>query len=243
MFQRLAVTFAAAPEGVTRAAELVRYLERLLHLRGGVGKDIGVWAGGCAVAKARVCKQIGGAPEELDSRALLLFLEDLHDRIEIFVRFRETCAFRRDIAIVKRVKGSAEFLDELEGDARPIAGVLHRVRAIIPRADGRARTERIAENVPERVPVGDGEAKVIGHRLSLDDFLGVVMFEGERVFGFRTLVGDLLYVGKCRLHKADGKSFSNFGQTEAKSPRLRVRRSFRHARTADLSGSRLSLGK
>ena len=76
------------------------------------------------------------------------------------------------------------------------------------------------------MPVGDAESKVIGHRLSLDDFFGIVMFEGERIFGFGTLVGNLFNVGKCRLHKGAGKSFSNFGETEAKFPRLQVRRSF-----------------
>ena len=48
------ISLATSPEGIAFAAELVRYLERLLHLRGGVGKDIGIWAGRCAVAKPRI---------------------------------------------------------------------------------------------------------------------------------------------------------------------------------------------
>src|SRR4029077_5572699 len=121
------ISLAATPEGITRPPELVRYLKRLLYLRGGVDKDIGIWAGRRAVAKPRVCKETSGSPEEFDCRALLFFLEDLHDRIEVLVRFREACSFRCDIAIVKRVEGSAEFLDEFEGDASPIASVLNGV--------------------------------------------------------------------------------------------------------------------
>ena len=85
------IAFAAAPEGVALAAELVGHFKRLLHLRGGVGKDIGVRAGRGAVHEARVCKQAGGSPEQLDARALLFFLEDLDDRVEVLVRFREGC--------------------------------------------------------------------------------------------------------------------------------------------------------
>ena len=71
------ITFAAAPEDVAGAVELLGDFERFLHLRRGVGKDVGVAAGGRAVHVARVAEQIGGAPEQLDAGALLLFLERL----------------------------------------------------------------------------------------------------------------------------------------------------------------------
>jgi hypothetical protein len=54
-------------------------------------------------------------------------------------------------------------------------------RAVIPRTDGGSDPERIAQHIPESVPVKPRKAEMIGHRLSLDNFGGIVVFEGERV--------------------------------------------------------------
>jgi len=46
------------------------------------------------------------------------------------------------------------------------------------------------------MPIGGSETQVIAHRLSLDQLIGVVVFEGEGIFGFGTLVGDLRNAGE-----------------------------------------------
>ena len=103
---------------------------------------------------------------------------------------RECPPFRRDVAIVKGVKRRAEFFDEFKSRAHAVLRVL---TDSVPSSHGRmhrARAERIAARAAKRVPVNDREAQMIAHRFALDDFVGVVMFEGERVFGFRAFVGD-----------------------------------------------------
>ena len=68
------VTFAATPESVTLAFEFVRDFERFLHLRSGVGENVGVTTRRRAVHVARMHKQAGGAPEQFDAGAFLFFL-------------------------------------------------------------------------------------------------------------------------------------------------------------------------
>ena len=159
--------------------------QRLLHLRAGEGEHVGVAARGRAVNEARIGKQVGRAPEQFDAGALLFGFQDLDDGVEIFVRLAQCPAFRRDIAVVKGVERRAEFLDELERDPRAVFGIGHRVRAVVPRADGGANAERVGAGAAERVPIDDREAQMIAHGFAGDDFGGVVMFEGQRIFGFR----------------------------------------------------------
>ena len=104
---------------------------------------------------------------------------------------REVLAFGRDVAVVEAVERDAELLHELEGDADALLGHLDRVGAVFPRPHGAAGAERIAAHAAERVPVGDGEAQVLLHRLAFDHLVGVVMPEGERVLRVRAFVADL----------------------------------------------------
>ena len=105
-----------------------------------------------------IAEKIGSAPQKLDARALLLFLENLDDGVQIAIRFREVSTFRRDIAVVKRIERVAEFLHELKSHPCAILGILDGVGAILPRPYGRAWPEGVGERVPKRVPVNDAEA-------------------------------------------------------------------------------------
>ena len=58
--------------------------------------------------------------------------------------------------------------------------------------------------VSEGVPVRHRKAKVIGHRPALDDFRGIVVFEGQRVLGGWALVGDLADFRECGAHSSNG---------------------------------------
>ena len=106
-------------------------------------------------------KQIGRAPQQFDAGALLFLLQHLDDGVEILVGLGEVCAFRRDVAVVEGVEGRAELLDELEGDARAVLGVLDRSwsrrptgRMAVPTPNG------IAAGAAEGVPVDNREAQM-----------------------------------------------------------------------------------
>ena len=116
------VAFAAPPEGVAGAAQLVGDLHRLLDLRGGEGEDVEVRAGGRAVHVARVGEEVGRPPEQLDAGAGLLVLEDLDDLVEVGVALLEGLALGGDVAVVEGVERGAELLEELEGDLGLAAG-------------------------------------------------------------------------------------------------------------------------
>ena len=65
------------------------------------------------------------------------------------------------------------------------------------------------------MPVDDARTEVIGHRLALDDFAGVVMFEGEGIFGFRTFVGILLISGNAGFISVKADCLAKSGGTKA----------------------------
>ncbi len=186
----VAITFAATPEGVAGTAEVVGHFHRLLHLGGGVGEGVGVGAGGGAVNVTLVAEEVSGAPEELDTGALLLFLDYLDDGIEVLVALSQVLAFGGDVAIMEAVEADAELLQELEGDSDALLGHLDAVGAIFPGANGTAGTERISTLTPEGVPVGDGEAEPVVHGLAVDDFVSLVVLEAERVLAGGAFVGD-----------------------------------------------------
>lgn len=50
------------------------------------------------------------------------------------------------------------------------------------------------------MPVSGAEPEMLFHRFAFDDFVRVVMFEGERVFGVRPFVSDLGDVEKGGSH-------------------------------------------
>ena len=80
------VALATAPEHVVLAAELLGDLHALLHLRGRIGEHVGIRVGGRAVHVDAVAEHVGGAPEELHARLLLLLEHVVGDDIQATVR-------------------------------------------------------------------------------------------------------------------------------------------------------------
>ena len=113
------------------------------------------------------------------------------------LRLGQRGAFGGDVAVVEAVERGAELLDELEGHAGAVDGVLDRIGLAFPRPQHRARPERIAAGAPHRVPIGHAEAEVVLHRLAFDQFALVVVAEGQRVLRVGAFVLDLGDVGKC----------------------------------------------
>ena len=160
------------------------------HLCGGKGKRVGIATRGRTMNEPRMGEEIGRAPQQFDAGALLFPFQDFDDGVEIFVGLAQRFAFRRDVAVMKGIERRAEFFNELERDPRAILGIGHRIGAIVPWPDRRAHPERIGERVAERVPIDDRKAQMFAQGFALDDFSRVVMFEGQRVFGFRPFVFD-----------------------------------------------------
>ena len=195
------VAFAAPPERVAGAAELVGDLHGLLHLRGGEGEDVEVGAGGRPVHVARIAEQVRGAPEQLDAGTCLLVLEDLDDLVEVGVALLEGPSLGGDVAVVEGVERHPELLEELEGDLGLALGVGDRVRAVVPGPQRRADAEGIGQRVAEGVPVDDREPEMLLHRLVADDLVGVVMLELQRITRLGSAVRDLRDVGKEGGHR------------------------------------------
>ncbi len=167
--------------------------------------------------KTRMGKHAGCCPEWLNPRALLLFFEHFDDGVEIAVGLREGGAFRRHVPIVKGVEGGAQFLDKFERYARAITCVFNGIGAVVPRADGRSCTKRVTQNVPEGVPVCHRKAQMLSYRPALDDFGGIVVFEGQRVPGGWAFIGDFADFRKCGVHNGRRSVLTLSGESRLRS--------------------------
>ncbi len=195
---KIHVAFAAPPEDVVHAAQLVRRLDGSLHLGRGIGEHVGIAARGSAVDKAAIAEQVRGAPQQLDAGARLLLLQHADDLVEVGVGVAQRGAFGGHVAVVEAIKRHAELFHELEGDADALAGHVHGIGAVFPGPDGAAGAERIAALAAEGVPVADREAQMLTHRLAFDNLVGVVMSKGQRVERLGAFVGNFRHVGKVR---------------------------------------------
>src|ERR1700722_12864448 len=102
------VTLAAAPQHIIGAAELMRRVEGVLHLRSGVSEYVWVGIGRSAAHIARVAEQIGGAPEKLGSALLHLLGEVTGHLGQVAAELLQALALRNDIAIMEGEERKAE---------------------------------------------------------------------------------------------------------------------------------------
>jgi len=158
------IAFASAPEHVARAVQFLGDFEGLLDLGGGESEPVGGATGGRAVDVARMAEQVGGAPEQLDARAVHLTANGVHHGVEVFVRHGQVVALGREVAVMEAKEIDPELLDALEGDLDAMLGVRERIIAAFPRALHRRRAERVEARAAHRVPIGDAEAEMLAHR-------------------------------------------------------------------------------
>jgi hypothetical protein len=184
------VTLAPAPEHVTGAVQFVGDLEGFLDLSGGVGERLGVATGGGPMHETRMGKQAGRAPEQSHPGPLLLLLEHPDNRVQVPIGLAQGPAFGRNVPVVERIKRSAQLFEEFKGDPDAGLGHFHRVSAVFPGAHGGAGAEHVGQLPPDRVPISDREAQVLLHAFALDQLVGVVMLESERLFRVRAFVLD-----------------------------------------------------
>ena len=145
-------------------------------------------------------KAVGRAPKQLDAGALLLFLQDFYNRIEVLVGLAQVPSFGRDVAIVEAIKRRAELPDELERNPDAALGVANGVRTVIPRADSGADAKRIAQRIAKRVPVAHSETQVIAQWFAVEFLGGMVVLERQWVSRLWPLVFDSRNIGEslCR---------------------------------------------
>ena len=195
--QRL-VPLAPAPEHVILAAQVVGHLQHVLHLRRGIGEDVGIGIGGGPAHVAAVGEEVGGAPEQASARLLHLAREYLGDGAHVAVAFRQRRAFGGDVAVVEAEIGGLEDIEHLERDLRLQPRAVHVVCE--PRPLECLATEGIAAGPDETVPVADGEAQVVPQALAHDHMVGVVVAEGEGIGGSGAFVPDFLDVPEKVAH-------------------------------------------
>ena len=193
------VPLAPAPEHVVRAAETLGRLEHVLHLRRGVGEDLGIRVRGGAGGVARVTEQVRRAPEQLDAGPLHLLLDAFQDRVEVRIRLLQGRPLRRDDAVAEAEEAPAELREELEGDVELEPGERHRgARFVQPGPTEGSRTEDVVPGPGKAVPVADREAQVLLHALAEHPPIPVVAAERERALRIGTRVADRLDVRKER---------------------------------------------
>ena len=175
--QRL-VAFAAAPEHVVLAAQLLRDLEGLLHLRGGVGEHLGIGVGRGARHVARVREQVGRPPQQLDAGALHVACQHVDDPIEDVVGLRQRRALparRRDRG--NRRTGTPSFSKNSKPTAAFSSASSSGSPVAMPGRVERAGAEHVEAVPDEGVPVADRHPQVVLHALAAHDAVLVVVAE------------------------------------------------------------------
>ncbi len=92
---------------------------------------------------------------------------------------------------MEAVEVNACLLQKLKKDPDAFLSVSDRVGPVVPWGDRGAPAEGVSQRVAHGVPISGGKAQVLPHLLSFNQFFGVVVLEGKRVFRIRSFVGDL----------------------------------------------------
>jgi hypothetical protein len=174
--------------------QLVGGVDRVLHLGARVGENVRVRIGRRARHVARVAEEIRRPPQELDAGREHLLGEAVGHLREIAAEFGEARAFRDHVLVVEGEEREAEGREHLEGDVGLEPRALHVL--VVPGAREGRGAEHVRTHPAEIVPVADGRAEVLGHRLAHDDPARVVMPEGQGIVALRTLVSDRSDIAK-----------------------------------------------
>ena len=109
------VAFAAAPEDVVFAVEVLGDVEHLFDRVGAVRKHIGVGAGAGTLIEAWMAEQIRGAPQQFDAGGILQLFEFFGNLPTGFYCFLgHAGAFWGDVAVMEAVVGNAQLLHEVK---------------------------------------------------------------------------------------------------------------------------------
>ena len=120
------------------------------------------------------------------------------DRVEEGLGLGDGRALGRDVAVVEAVEVDAELLAELEVDVDAVErGVERRVGRVLPRPHARAReAEDVGAVAAPRVPVADGEAQPLLHRLAEDHLVAGPRRQGRSVGPLLAVVVEEAWAGE-----------------------------------------------
>ena len=192
------VAFATAPEGVTFTAEFESGIHGGFHLGRAVSENVRAWRCASTLGIAWMGEQASGAPEEFFAVGLLQAFEVIGDFIERCIGCCEVVELRCDVAIVEAVVVDASFVEEFEKHVSAFECVVNGIGLIIPWHQCGGSAEGVGETIAHDVPIGSGEAHVIAHGFALDEFIGIVVLECERVTRGRAFVLNFRNVGEIR---------------------------------------------
>ena len=192
--QRL-VALAPAPEHVVGALQLVRDVEDVLHLRRGVGEDVGVGIGGGARHEAAVGEEVGRAPAGASPSTSRIFFAKTSAIARTLrfdsARLAPSGAMSRSWKVKKGTPRSSNISKATSAFSFAFS--------IVSPNQGRGKVgppKRIGAGPGKAVPVADGEAEVILHPLAEHFAVRVVVAEGEGITAFRPFVTDGLQVAE-----------------------------------------------
>jgi hypothetical protein len=94
----------------------------------------------------------------------------------------------------------AELCEEFKGGIHGLFGPLHRVGGFVVAADDGVGSELVGAQAFKRMPVADCKTQMLGHRFAQNLVVGVVVLEGEGIFGVRSFVFDLFDFRKKLCH-------------------------------------------
>ena len=192
------VALAAAPEDVAGSAQLDSGVDACLDLAGGDGVDVSGGGGSGTGHEHLVAEHIGSHPQGLDTGGVLLLQQVVGDDLQILDGLGQGLALGSHVHVVEAVVLDAQLLHEVEGEVYLGLGQLHAVLA-----EGLIHgvaAEHIGAGCAAGVPPGQGEAEVLGHGLTANDAVLVVVTEREGILGLRSLKGnggDLLVHSFC----------------------------------------------
>ena len=182
------VALAAAPEDVAGSAQLDGGVNACLDLTGGDGVHVGGGGGSRARHEHLVTEHIGGDPQGLDARSVLLLQQVVGHDLQIPHGLGQSLTLGSHVHVVEAVELDTQLLHEVEGEvhlglvhlnARLTEGLVHGVAA-----------EHISARGIAGVPPAHSEAEMLVHGLAVDDAVLVVVAEGEGVSGLGALKGD-----------------------------------------------------
>mmetsp|Transcript_144292 Transcript_144292/g.268941 ORF Transcript_144292/g.268941 Transcript_144292/m.268941 type:complete len:232 (+) Transcript_144292:887-1582(+) len=174
------------------SSKLVANLDALFGLRTRVCKRGEMWRCGSTIRITGVREAVLRSPEQLDSCLLLFHQHHVAQHVQVLLVLLEGISKGRHVDIMEAIVRNTELAVELESHIHASLEGLHR-GILVPRPYMCLHiTERVgAHAAVEGVPPGDSESQPFLHGLAHQNFILVVVLEGERIQTFWPFVFDL----------------------------------------------------
>ena len=147
-----------------------------------------------------MAEEIGRSPQQPYSGPLHVLPDMGGDLVEPGVGFGKGLSLGSDIPVVEAEKFQPELLHELKGSVRRHQGPLHGVGLPVPGTDGCLIAEHVLPPGADGVPPRHGEPEMFLHGLSRHDLVGMVLPEGQGIWGKGAFIPDFSHAGEVFSH-------------------------------------------